>query len=44
VHHYGEVTHQPERIWFAVCGVGVATTALLWLYDRFFRIAKVSVQ
>ncbi|MGO8795101.1 MAG: MFS transporter [Candidatus Sulfotelmatobacter sp.] len=44
VHRYGEVAHQPERIWWAVCAVGVATTALLWLYDRFFRVAKVSAQ
>ena len=34
VHHFGEVMHQPERIWWAVTAVGVATTALLWVYDR----------
>ena len=34
VHHFGEVTHQPARIWWAVMAVGVATAALLWLYDR----------
>ena len=34
IHHYGEVTHQPERIWWAVAGVGVATAALLWIYDK----------
>jgi proton-dependent oligopeptide transporter, POT family len=36
-HHYGEVMHQPLRIWWVVTGVGVATTALLWIYDRMFR-------
>ncbi len=34
VHHFGEVTHQPARIWWSVMAVGVATAALLWLYDR----------
>jgi len=33
VHHFGEVTHQPERIWWAITGVGLATTLLLWIYD-----------
>lgn len=33
-HHFGEVTHQPERMWWAVTGVGVATAVLLWIYDR----------
>ena len=37
MHHFGEVTHQPERIWWVVTGVGVSTTALLWIYDRAFR-------
>jgi dipeptide/tripeptide permease len=34
IHHYGEITHQPERIWWAVTGLGVATAALLWIYDK----------
>ena len=37
LHHFGEVMHQPERIWWVVTAVGVVTTALLWLYDRYFR-------
>src|SRR6266404_5751452 len=41
MHHFGEVRHQPERIWWTVTAVGVATTALLWLYDRYFRVAVV---
>lgn len=36
LHHYGEVTHQPERIWWAVTGIGVLTAALLWIYDKTF--------
>jgi dipeptide/tripeptide permease len=34
VHHFGETTHQPERIWWAVTAVGIATAMLLWIYDR----------
>jgi POT family proton-dependent oligopeptide transporter len=41
IHHFGEVTHQPERIWWSVTGVGVATAALLWIYDRTLRNQEV---
>jgi dipeptide/tripeptide permease len=34
VHHFGEVEHQPQRIWWTVTAVGVGTTALLWIYDK----------
>jgi len=34
VHHFGEVQHKPQRIWWTVTAVGVATTALLWIYDK----------
>jgi POT family proton-dependent oligopeptide transporter len=40
MHHFGEVTHQPERVWWTVTGVGVVTTALLWVYDRYFRVVS----
>ena len=34
IRHFGEVTHQPERIWWAVTAVGVATATCLWIYDK----------
>jgi proton-dependent oligopeptide transporter, POT family len=37
IHHFGEVLHRPELIWWAVTSVGVATTVLLWTYDRIVR-------
>jgi len=40
MHHFGEVTHQPSRIWWSVTAVGVMTTALLWVYDRYFRVVS----
>jgi dipeptide/tripeptide permease len=37
MHHFGEVQNRPERIWWAVTAVGVATTLLLWIYDKTIR-------
>jgi MFS family permease len=34
IHHFGEVRHQPEKMWWVVTGVGVLTALLLWIYDR----------
>jgi dipeptide/tripeptide permease len=39
IHHFGEVTHQPNRIWWIVTAVGLATAALLWIYDKKVRTA-----
>jgi len=43
LHHFGEVTHQPAHMWWVVTGVGVATAAMLWVYDRFFRVSNQAV-
>ena len=37
MHHFGEEMHRPQLVWWSVIGVGVATTILLWIYDRFVR-------
>jgi len=37
VHQFGEVAHQPARIWFSFTAVGIATALLLWIYDRLVR-------
>jgi proton-dependent oligopeptide transporter, POT family len=34
VHHFGEVMHQPKLIWLCVTAVGLATSVLLWIYDK----------
>jgi len=39
MHHFGEVTHQPERVWWAISAVGLGTTLLLWIYDRMVKPA-----
>jgi proton-dependent oligopeptide transporter, POT family len=38
MHHFGEELHRPEMVWWSVIAVGVATTLLLWIYDRFLRV------
>lgn len=37
LHYFGEELHRPEWTWFVIVGVGLATTALLWIYDRIVR-------
>jgi len=37
LHHFGEIQHQPKMIWFWITGIGLATAAALWVYDKFFR-------
>src|SRR5207253_5617339 len=37
LHHFGEVKHQPQMMWWIVIGVGLLTTVLLWVYDRSLR-------
>jgi dipeptide/tripeptide permease len=41
IHHFGEVKHQPGWIWWAVTAVGVATAALLWIYDKKVRTSNI---
>ncbi len=33
MHHFGEVVQQPAHVWWAISGIGVATTLLMWAYD-----------
>lgn len=44
LHQVGEVAHRPAQIWVAITAVGIATTVLLWLYDRLLspRLGTVS--
>ena len=34
LHHFGEVRNQPRAMWVAVTAVGLATAAVLWIYDK----------
>jgi predicted MFS family arabinose efflux permease len=44
LHHFGEVVHQPARMWWGVTAVGVATAVALWVYDRMVGKTVVSSQ
>jgi proton-dependent oligopeptide transporter, POT family len=44
IHHFGEVTHQPEKMWWAVIAVGVLTAVLLWIYDRTLMPKQVAAK
>ena len=37
IHHFGEVTHLPTRMWWVVTGLGLATTLALWIYDKILK-------
>ena len=37
LHHFGETTNNPTGMWLAVTAIGLATTLLLWIYDRVVR-------
>jgi POT family proton-dependent oligopeptide transporter len=37
VHHYGEVLHRPQQMWWVIVAVGVFTTLLMILYDRIVK-------
>ncbi|MFZ0761785.1 MAG: MFS transporter [Candidatus Sulfotelmatobacter sp.] len=40
MHHFGEELHRPKLVWWSVVGVGLATTLLLWIYDRLVRVEE----
>jgi POT family proton-dependent oligopeptide transporter len=42
LHHFGEVQHQPQRFWWAITAIGLATTLLLWIYDRIVKPGEVA--
>jgi len=44
LHHFGEVTHHPERAWWAITGVGLLTALLLLIYDRTIRPADAPAE
>jgi hypothetical protein len=37
VHHYAEVLHQPQRVWYSITAIGLVTAVLLVIYDQAIR-------
>jgi len=42
LHHFGEVQHHPQRFWWSLTVIGIATTVLLWIYNRIVKPGGVS--
>jgi len=40
LHHFGEVQHRPQLFLWALTSIGLATTLLLWIYDRIVQPGK----
>lgn len=39
IHYYGEVVHQPQRMWLWITGIGLLATLLMYLYDLILKPA-----
>jgi POT family proton-dependent oligopeptide transporter len=37
IHYYGEVRHTPAQMWYAISAVGILTTVLMVVYNRFVK-------
>jgi len=44
MHQFGEVQQHPERAWWVITGVGILTSLLLWIYDRFVKPGAVATE
>lgn len=36
VHYFGEVQHQPMRLWWVISAIGIGTTLLMMVYNKWF--------
>jgi proton-dependent oligopeptide transporter, POT family len=43
LHHFGEVQHRPRLFLWSLTAIGLATTLLLWIYDRAVRPGRETV-
>jgi proton-dependent oligopeptide transporter, POT family len=43
IHHFGEVLHEPQKMWWVIAAIGVVTAALTWLYDKVVQPGRVAV-
>jgi POT family proton-dependent oligopeptide transporter len=41
LHYFGEMRHQPQRVWWVVTAIGVLTAFLLYIYDRVVKPGAV---
>jgi proton-dependent oligopeptide transporter, POT family len=43
MHQFGEVQQHPERAWWTITAIGLATALLLWIYDRAIKPDKQAI-
>lgn len=44
MHHFAEVEHRPELVWWSFVAFGVAISLLLWIYDRVVKPSAAAKQ
>jgi POT family proton-dependent oligopeptide transporter len=44
MHHFGEVVNRPAHVWWAISGIGIGTTLLMWLYRFVVKTELASAQ
>jgi proton-dependent oligopeptide transporter, POT family len=44
VHHFGEVLHRPQLMWWVIAAIGVVTAGLTWLYDRIVQPGRIAAE
>jgi proton-dependent oligopeptide transporter, POT family len=44
LHRYGEVLSRPNEMWWPIVAIGLATGALMLLYDKIFKPARTSAR
>jgi POT family proton-dependent oligopeptide transporter len=37
LHHYGEILHKPQQMWWWIAGIGSIATLLMYVYDLIFK-------
>jgi POT family proton-dependent oligopeptide transporter len=42
LHEFGDVLRRPQQMWLIIAGIGAATAALMWLYDKFMTPSEAA--
>ncbi|MHB8654489.1 MAG: MFS transporter [Terriglobia bacterium] len=43
LHYFGDVLHQPQRMWWVVTGIGILGAVLMLIYDKIFKPGEAKV-
>ena len=43
LHYFGDVLHQPQRMWWVVTGIGLMGAVLMLIYDKIFKPGEPKV-